>query len=155
MGQIGKSQRLSAKCFAKKTALSSSKKENKPTADILCTNVSFFQRQKSASKLETSIFTGSRSKMKILNSPKVPKSRPDPMSIISDYQRNHHKTFLNMAECNLNEDSLAYFLQRAGKARLPAEVNLERNNMSANGFTKLLPYLVGCTKINLAFCGLG
>ena len=57
--------------------------------------------------------------MKILNSPKVPKSRPDPMTIISDYERNDQLTYLNLADCNLNEDSFAYFLERAGKARLP------------------------------------
>ena len=152
---IDKSQRLSAKCFAKKNALSTSKKENKPKVDSFCANVSLLHRQTSAGKLETSIFNGSRSKMKILNSPKVPKSRPDPLAIISDYQRNDQLTFLNLADCNLNEDSLAYFLERAGKARLPVQVNIERNNMSPNGFTKLLPYLVGCTKINLAYCGLG
>jgi hypothetical protein len=108
---------MSAKAFSKKAALSSSKKENKPSFDSF--NISLLQRQKSNSRLETSIFSSSHSKMRLL-SPKLPKPRPDPMRLISDYERNEQTTLLNLADCNLNEDSLVYFLERAGKARLPA-----------------------------------
>lgn len=85
IGLIGKAQRMSAKAFSKKAAQSSSKKENKPNTDSF--NLTVLQRQKSISRLETSIFSSSHSKMRVL-SPKLPKPRPDPMRVISDYERN-------------------------------------------------------------------
>ena len=84
IGLIDKAQRMSAKCFAKKNAVSTSKKENKPLLSSISSNLSFMQRQKSSSKLETSILPPSRSKMKVVNSPKL-RARPDPMSQLAEY----------------------------------------------------------------------
>lgn len=78
---------MSAKCFAKKAAMSTSKKENKPTSTNHFSNTTFLQRQKSDSKLETSIYP-LKTKMKVVNSPKIPRSKPDPMRIIVEYERN-------------------------------------------------------------------
>jgi hypothetical protein len=77
------------------------------------------------------------------------------MKIIAQYERDEEATCLNLGDCSLSEDSLVYFLERACRARAPLEVNLEKNNFSTGGFTKLVPYLSGCTKINLSSCGLG
>jgi hypothetical protein len=77
------------------------------------------------------------------------------MKIIAQYERDQEATCLNLGDCSLSEDSLVYFLDRACRARAPLEVNLEKNNLAAGGFAKLVPYLSACSKINLSFCGLG
>lgn len=51
IGLIDKAQRMSAKCFAKKNAVSSSKKENKPLLSTISSNLSSMKRQQSSSKL--------------------------------------------------------------------------------------------------------
>jgi hypothetical protein len=128
------------------------KKENNPLSHSMMNTT--LQRVKSNSRMESSMISP-KNKSRAYRSSDTVKAKPDPLKIVKDYEKRAELLELNLADCELTDESLVYFVERAMNSHMPSSINLERNQLSTGGIYKFMPYLVKCKSVNLSKTGLG
>lgn len=128
------------------------KKENNPLSHSMVNTT--LQRVKSSSRMESSMISP-KNKSRAYRSSDAVRPKPDPLRVVKDYEKRAELLELNLSDCELTDESLVYFLERALNSHTPSSLNLERNQLSMGGIYKFMPYVVKCRSVNLSKTGLG